>query len=450
VTVDLVLLQWVVIWFIAAAFVLYRRWRTNKGVGLLLTYVLMFGMLHWLGTVLYFLPWFDSPWHELTREGSRLAAYAMIAFAVGTEAGRWLPGRDSPRAVTIVPERKTASTRAIKIFLATGVVLYAVVTPFADTIPSLSAIAATGSLLVVTALSLTCWNAWRKKRPRRFWAALVATSLLPLVTVAIQGFLGYGFAAMLCVFAFVASFYRPRWKVMIVGLAFAYLGASVFVTYMRDREEIRGVVWRGSGFDQRLSRISDTVRSAEWFNIYDTSQLERIHGRLNQNYLLGASVKHLEEKFVQFEEGRTLLNAALAIVPRALWPDKPITAGSGQLVTKYTGVKFAVGTSVGVGQIMELYINFGIGGVVIGFLVIGAILVRIDGKAARALHRGDARHFVLWYLPGLSLLQIGGSFVDVTSTAAGGLVVAHALCHFMGHLKKRKESASGAALPAAS
>jgi len=449
-TLDRVLMQWVVIWFVAAAYVLFRQWKTDKGVGLLLTYVLTFGMLHWAAPVLYLLPWYDSSWHDLTREGSRLAAYAMVAFAVGTEIERWLPGHAHSQVHGSALERKAASTRAVKIYLMTGVILYVVITPMANAIPSVSAIVATGSMLVVIALGLKCWNAWRKRRSRLFWGCLMATSLLPVVTVVMQGFLGYGFAAMLTVFAFVASFYRPRWKVMVLGLAFAYLGLSVFVTYMRDREEIRGVVWGGSGFDQRFSRIADTVGSAEWFNIYDAGQLDRIDGRLNQNYLIGASVKHLEGKFVEFANGATLLDAVLAIVPRALWPDKPMTAGSGQLVAKFTGATFAAGTSVGIGQLMELYVNFGAWGVTIGFLVIGVVVMRIDGKAARALHRGDVRSFVLWYLPGLSLLQIGGSFVDVTSTAAAGVVMAAALRHLMGHLKRRRESSSATVVPTAS
>lgn len=450
-TTDTVLLQWVAIWFVAAAFVLYRHWKTDKGVGLLLTYVLTFGMLHWVAPLLYLLPWFDSSWHDLTREGSRLTAYAMVAFAVGTEIERWVPGHAHAKrqGEEAQPKRQTASTRAIKIYLVTGVVLYTLITPIAGAIPSVGALAATGSMLVVIALGLKCWNAWRKKRSRRLWTLLLATSLLPVVTVVMQGFLGYGFAAMLSVFAFVASFYRPRWKVMLLGLAFAYLGLSVFVNYMRDRDEIRGVVWTGSGMDQRVARISDTITSAEWFNILDVDQLDRVDGRLNQNYLLGASVKHLEGKFVEFADGRTLLDAVLAIVPRAIWPDKPMTAGSGQLVAKYTGISFAVGTSIGIGQLMELYINFGAPGVCVGFLVIGLVLVRIDGKAARALHRGDVRYFTLWYLPGLSLLQIGGSFVEVTSTAAAGLVMANILRHLMGHLKRRRQSANVEAVPAA-
>jgi hypothetical protein len=73
---------------------------------------------------------------------------------------------------------------------------------------------------------------------------------------------------------------------------------------------------------------------------------------------------------------------------------------------------------------MEAYINFGTPGVIGGFLIIGGLLTLVDRRACQALMRGDVRRFTLWYLPGFSLLQVGGSLVEVTSTAAAGLVMA--------------------------
>ena len=40
---------------------------------------------------------------------------------------------------------------------------------------------------------------------------------------------------------------------------------------------------------------------------------------------------------------------------------------------------------------------------------------------------GDWPHFTLWFLPGLALLQLGGSLVEVTSTAGAAVVVALAV-----------------------
>jgi hypothetical protein len=125
-----------------------------------------------------------------------------------------------------------------------------------------------------------------------------------------------------------------------------------------------------------------------------------------------------------FARGDTLWDALLALIPRAIWPDKPITAGSGNLASRYTGIDFASGTSVGVGQVMEFYLNFGTPGVVIGFMIMGVLVTSFDWQAAERLARNDLHGFVLWFLPGIALLQVGGQLVEITASAAASLVVA--------------------------
>jgi hypothetical protein len=222
----------------------------------------------------------------------------------------------------------------------------------------------------------------------------------------------------------VAAFYGPRVKVIVLGAAVAYLGLSIYVTYMRDRADIREVVWSGSSLSDRMSRVMATLSDTEWFDPRNVDHLRRIDERLNQNFLIGASVKNIEDGGADFARGATVIDAALGVVPRALWPNKPVSAGSGDLVSIHTGIRFDRNTSVGIGQVMESYINFGTVGVVIGFLLMGALMAVTDRSAFLALRAGNIEAFTVWYLPGLSVLQLGGSFVEVTSTAAAGFVVA--------------------------
>ena len=262
---------------------------------------------------------------------------------------------------------------------------------------------------------------------RSVWAWLAATAALPVFTVVAQGFLGYGLAAMLTVVGFVATVYRPRWKVIAVGVVMAYLGVSVFVTYMRDRGDIRRVVWGGAAVNDRFSLLQETIGTFEWFDIQDRRQLARIEERLNQSFLVGSAVEYVRDARKPLAHGATVGDALISLVPRFLWPEKPVSAGSGNLVADYTGIHFDEATSVGVGQVLECYINFGSVGVVIGFVLIGALIVTVDRKARWALEDGDSARFLTWYLPGLSLLVIGGSFVEATSGAGAALGVAVAL-----------------------
>lgn len=253
---------------------------------------------------------------------------------------------------------------------------------------------------------------------------LLASAVFPFVTVATQGFLGYGMAAFLTISAFVAAFYGPRWKVLLFGALMAYVGLSVYVTYMRDRGEIRSMVRSGSALPDRFNKVTGTLGSIEWFDLYNRDHLYRIDYRLNQDFLVGAAVVYLRNGHIPYALGSTYRDALLNVVPRALWPDKPTSAGSGDLVAMYTGLSFMGDTSVGVGQVMETHINFGTTGVVVAFLLIGGILILVDTRACEALRRGDIPQFLIWYMPGLSLLILGGSFVEVSASGAALWLVA--------------------------
>src|SRR5581483_4816549 len=202
----------------------------------------------------------------------------------------------------------------------------------------------------------------------------------------------------------------------------SYVGLSFYVSYMRDRGEIREVVWGGRPLDERVEQVWGTIVEMEWFNPSDQVHLWQIDRRLNQNGFLGLAVERLARGDNEYAYGETVLDSLLALIPRAVWADKPVFAGSGDLVTRFTGVRFAEGTSVGIGQVMELYVNFGTTGILVGFLIIGTAVAIIDRRAREALDREDWKAFALWYMPGVAILQVGGAFVEVTGTAAASLV----------------------------
>jgi hypothetical protein len=435
---DEVLRLWVVVWLAAALWILVRHWR-GAGAGLVFTYVLTMAVMHWLAPLIYLLPWYDNPRFDLTAEGLRQSTFAILGFAAGSEIMLAVSRRHHQSAHT--SEGAAVEPRLVNLYLLTGIVLYAVVFPLAGRLPSATALVSTGSTLAVVAIGLKCWNAWTNQTPAALWAWLAATMTLPLVTVIGQGFLGYGFAAMLTVFAFVASFFRPRWKVIVLAAALGFLGLSVYVNYMRDRREIRAVVWSGAAVQDRIEQLKTTFATAEWFDPKSVDHLNLIDTRLNQDYLIGAAVDYIGSGFAEHARGATFWDALAAVIPRALWPNKPVVGGSGDLVSIYTGIRFADGTSVGIGQILESFVNFGSTGVATCFLVLGAALTWIDRSAFNRLQQGDANGFLIWYLPGLSLLQVGGSFMEVTSTAAAALIVAMALNRLAQYLPGRQDEA---------
>jgi hypothetical protein len=265
---------------------------------------------------------------------------------------------------------------------------------------------------------------------------LILTLMMPLVTIITQGFMGFGAEAALVVFAFVGSFFERK-KTLIVAVFACYIGLSLYVTYMRDRNDIRAVVWGGQSFEDRFDQIRETFGTFEWFDPHNSAHLERIDERMNQDLLIGTAVARLSERH-DFANGETLWGALLALVPRAFWPEKPVFAGSGDLVSRYTGRRFSNGTSVGVGQVLELYINFGTGGVVLGFLLLGALFTTVDVLTRRLLQAGNQQGFVLWFVAGMTMMRPGGSLVEFSAGTAGGLITVSIINRYLlPHLQKR-------------
>jgi len=205
---------------------------------------------------------------------------------------------------------------------------------------------------------------------------------------------------------------------------------SFYVCYMRDRSEIREVVWGGRSLVDRVEQVFDTVARFEWFDPTYPTHLVHVDTRLNQNFLVGSAVSRLAV-MGDYAYGGTLMDSVLALVPRVIWPDKPVSGGSGDLVTRYTGLRFAEGTSVGVGHVLEAYINFGTLGVVAVFAILGTVVTVIDTVSRERLEANDWRGFALRYGPGLALLQVGGSLAEAMGSLAATLVAVVVVNHLL-------------------
>jgi len=431
--------EYLLIWMAVMGLVAVVRWRSRSpGAGLTLAYLFALTLIHWFGAAIYVLPAFQSQDARLTYLGFEQSLYGVLAFAFGClvltrlVANRaWLPQSKA----THRPD-----PRLPKAYVASGVAFYMLSSTFLARLPTASAIVSSGQQLVVAGLALCCWQAWREHKIRRLAAWLALALVMPLMTVITGGFLGYGAVALLILLIFVAGLVRSPLKIALVTLPLIYVGLSVYVTYMRDRGNIRESVWGGQSFAQRLDRLGESAATFDWFDPARQEQLMLIDGRLNQNWLVGAAVNRLRETDA-YAHGETFWDALLALVPRALWPDKPVQAGSGDLVNQYTDIKFAEGTSVGVGQVLEFYANFGTAGVLIGFAVMGLLVTALDLQAADRLARSDMHGFVLWYLPGIALLQVGGQLVEVTASAAASAVVAFLVNTYLNRMQSRGTAA---------
>jgi hypothetical protein len=404
----------VVLWMTVASLFVMWRWSVARGVGLVISIVVGLSGIHWIAAALYVLPWYENLDPGLVLLGLSIAFQGLCAFCLGVVL---VSGRAA--AITTKPGRASAVAPFGWGYIVAGLVMYMVLSPRVGSVASLGAIVAAGLSYIVLGVCLQCWHADAPRLARWVGASVV----LPFVTIFTQGFLSYGLAALAAIAAFVSEQMKSRTKLLLAASALSYVTMSFYVTYMRDRWEIRDALWRGAESKRRIDLVRSSVEDFEWFDPHDINHLWRIDDRLNQDYLVGLAVDRLRRGIVPFGAGETVKDAVIALLPRAIWPEKGVAAGSGDIVSLYTGLKFPEGTSVGVGLVMELFVNFGILGVWIGFGAFGALLVFIDERARRHLAAENAPSFAVWFLPGTALLQLcGGSLVDASASAAAAVV----------------------------
>jgi hypothetical protein len=406
--------------------VVFAIGRPGAGGALTLAYFLSLSLIHVPGV----LPSLGSDpalgdWDE-TRLGFETTVLGMAAFVAGAVLARWMDLRSSAEKSTPPRRRSQAFERLGRRVFVMGIVSYFVLLPLSGRVPSLTSVVSAMATLLIIGVWLVLYGAAVRADWRRTLETLALLPLLPLATLVTAGFLGYGVCWVLSIIAFLFVISQQRIWFYLAAPVAAVLGLSLFVTYMGERTGIREVVWEEqSSILNRLERVSTIVTQFELLDLASPTHVAALDERLNQNSLVGAVVAYHEDGFAPFAYGATV--PLWALIPRALWPDKPDVGGSGDVVTEFTGIRFAEGTSVGVGQVLEFYINFGIPGVLVGFFGLGWLLMWLDGGIMRASAAGDMRGLLLRGMPGLTLLNPGGSLQEMLVACAAAYVAAYAV-----------------------
>lgn len=418
--VDLLLL-WAVLLF---ALVVFAIGRPGRGGALTLAYFLGLSLIHVPGVLPFLTSGSGLDDYDETRLGFQLTLLGMTAFVAGAVLAGATARRSTAAKGVSAQRRAHLFDRLGRRTLALGVLSYFVLVPLSGRVPSLTSVVSALATLLIVGLWLVLYGASVIADRRRSLATLALLPLLPMATLVTGGFLGYGVYWVLTVVAFLFVIARRRAWFYAATPAAVFLGLSFFVTYMGQRVGIREVVWQEqSSLLDRLDRASSLITRFELLDLASPTQAAALDGRLNQNALVGAAVIYHEDGAAPFAYGATI--PPWALIPRAVWPNKPDTGGGGAVVSKYTGILFAGGTSVGAGQVLEFYINFAVPGVLIGFLGLGYLLMRLDQGIMRALAADDMRGLLLRAMPGLMLLQPGGNLLEILVGCVAAYVGAH-------------------------
>jgi hypothetical protein len=393
----------------------------RRRVGALtLAYFLIFSIGHVPGLLAY-LDINTAGDIDATKAGFDVTLVGMTAFIVGAMAARIL-SRSTAKWDLQMATADNFSQQGWRL-LTLGLVSYFVLLPVSALVPSLTAVTSVLGSLLILGFWLQLYAA------RTNWQTLLVLAtlpLLPLATLTTGGFIGFGTTWALSVVAFCFVIARRRIWFYLATPGVIFLGLSLFVTYFAQREDIRSVAWdEKSSMMERLEKVSTLVTDFQLLDLSDEKHLLALDLRLNQNYLVGTGVVRHRDGEVELWYGGTV--PLWALIPRAIWPDKPSVGGGQDWVSQFTGIVFDESTSVGIGQVLEFYMNFGMPGVLTGFVVLGFILMRLDQGTMHALAVRDISGVVRRALPGLALLSPLGSLVEILVSVVCAIIVSQLL-----------------------
>jgi hypothetical protein len=397
---------------------------------LTLAYFLSLSLIHVPGVLAYLNPNFNLVGAKATKIGFEITLFGMAAFIGGAVAARILVHQFMP--VRTHAEHAEATMSVDRLgwrVLIIGIVIYFVLLPVSTILPSLTAVSSALATLLILGFWLRLYAAAAVNDLRQTLLVLVTVPLLPLATLVTGGFIGYGTSWALSMLAFLYVITKRRVWIYVVTPPIVFLGLSLFVTYFHQRDMLRDYIWyQKTSLLQRLEKSTELITNFEFLDLENHKHLNALDMRLNQNSLVGRGVIRHREGLTKLSYGATV--PWWAPIPRALWPDKPSVGGGGDIVTQFTGIRFAKGTSVGAGQVLEFYMNFGMAGVLIGFAVLGFVLMRLDQGFMGALANRRVPDMLSWALPGLALLAPGGNLLEIAVAVISAIIAARLLIYF--------------------
>jgi hypothetical protein len=218
---------------------------------------------------------------------------------------------------------------------------------------------------------------WCLKEGKSLWVLAGVTAF-----EVVWGMTGYfaGFRETFLVLVIAAAAARPRLGVRgLMGVGCVFAGMLVVTVFWSSiKTDYRDFLNQGSqqqvvtrSMSERLSYVGQAADEFDQGQFQ--SGLRKLAARISYIDFLACTTRYVPE--VRAHEGGRRLGEAFANIfePRILFPDKPATPDDSVITARYTGLQLDTsgGTSISIGYLGELYIDFGYAGAIIGAFAIG-------------------------------------------------------------------------------
>lgn len=415
------LLVWVIAFIVIFVFAVAFLLRDKHSVGLRVLFLADLALNHLFGAIIYCFSWYEPTSAYLLHFGYdtshilaafRLVVFGSAAFVLGGLCVPQSAGQKARARHTVLPSMSPEQAMGVgpnprKVFWS-ALVFFGALVPFLYSVPSLNQLSGVAWKLIIGSVFVIALAAFQSGDKRQFYIwSISGVVLFPVYTLLGSGFLSYGIAAALPLGLLILRQMKSKFMMMALLVVGMYLGLSLFVNYFQHRTAYRDVAWiEGGDLSDKTDILKKMFAEFTPLNLSNSRHLESIDARLNQNSLVGIGVERLGQGTIGFLNGETLWLSVAALVPRALWPDKPEYGGSGNWISVLTGLKINENTSFGLGTVLEFYANFGLPGVFLGFFALGLMVCKCDRMASAHLALpAPPWDFYLWFGAGFGLVN---------------------------------------------
>lgn len=301
----------------------------------------------------------------------------LIAFAVGAFLA-WHPLHKKQGIPVIDPQTLPWLNRQFTVLcLIIGIAAYLTLS-YALRIPTLQAVWSNylGFLQFGLLIALLLFK--ERHDFRILLIALIAFLPMSLYLALISGHIGAA-GTFLLQLLLIAAFWKGLQlrSLILSGIGFVLL-LALMAGWLNSRDIIR------SGSLNQLSITNRALTFMQQFDYINPLDIDlraidyKIFERVDMTIILVAQA-HYQPTYQSYAYGSTIFsNLGAALVPRFIWPNKPIRLGGSDFVSRYTGLTWGRKTSVGLAYQFELYANGGAGAVIVGLFLFGWITAKLE------------------------------------------------------------------------